>query len=177
MSSGLSCDGYKREIYYYVALVLHSLPSTFRCRLRRKRRRRIRDRAAKKRGRETKRDGLRARDEENKHEMYEWRAEWENRLLFCLYGVGDAVVVVILAFIPCYFRSAGKCACVCGFLCECVSKVVWLSNWHTWISGTPKNVQRNEKRFVTFSGRNREKIVFLPAAVALPLERIGEKAN
>lgn len=30
MSSGLSCDGYKREIYYYVALVLHSLLYIFR---------------------------------------------------------------------------------------------------------------------------------------------------
>lgn len=37
MSSGLSCDGYKREIYYYVALVQYChVLYTFRCRRRRR---------------------------------------------------------------------------------------------------------------------------------------------
>lgn len=66
-------------------------------------------------------------------------AERENRL-YTVYSPPSSSSTTSFDFIPFYSRSTEKC----------VSKVVWLSNWHTWISGTPKNVQRNEKRFVTF---------------------------
>lgn len=150
MSSGLSCDGYKREIYYYVALVLHSLfihistASSSSTSTTTKAKRKM--------------NCVQDRDEVEKHARNERMWMRNGKIVFTVSlpssssssSPAPSSSSSLLALFRAIFGQPS--------VCVCVSKVVWLSNWHTWISGTPKNVQRNEKLFVTFS--TGEKIVF-----------------